>query len=119
MPRPFKATLTSDVLSDVFTERMVQHERYDNDKTEFGFSPETRWLLGVGISNSAAEIQQLLRRDYDEFEEGQPVTFVHLIREEVAESFEADDPKRAYAELIQVAALAVSACEQMKRRGLV
>lgn len=117
--RPFKATLCSDVLSDVFAERMDQHERYDNDKTEFGFGPDTRWLLGVGCGNSAEEIQRLLRRSYEEFEDEAPVTFVHLVLEEVAEAFEAEDHARAYAELIQVAALAVSACEQMKRRKLV
>lgn len=118
MRRPFTPTLTSDVLSDVFAERMDQHSRYDNDKTEFGFGPETRWL---GTLNAAPAwmLQRMLRSDYEAFEKEAPVTFVHLIREEIAEAFEAGDPAKQYAELIQVAALAVSACEQLKQRKLV
>lgn len=115
--RPFKATLCSDVLSDVFAERMDQHSRYNNDVTELGMGPETRWLPYTPLT--ATLIQEDLRADYEAYEDEAPVTFVHLIREEIAEAFEADDPAKQYAELIQVAALAVSACEQLKRRKLV
>lgn len=104
-----------EVLEDVLEERRRQDERYDNTKVPFGIGPETCWLLPY-VTFNAVEIEKDLRRDYDNFESGTGhVTFVHLLREELAELFTENDIQRAYVEAIQVAALAVSFCEEIKK----
>ncbi len=107
--------VTRAVLTRVLVERRNQEARYGhvNDKLVGGNGPNTRWL-GPFTQLGAADIQKVLRRDYEEFEDetGLP-TWVHLIREELAEAFETDDPELLAAELIQVAALCVSWVERL------
>ena len=107
------------VLQDVLAERTRQVARYGfNEDLEDGTGPATRWL-GPFTGLSAADIERDLRADYEDWEdtEGKP-TWVHLLREELAEAFMEDDPAKLYAEVIQVAALAVSWCERMRSREL-
>lgn len=106
---------TIQVLEMVFDERLRQVARYGhNDELEDGFSPETPWLEPVDRTMPAHEIQRVFRIDYEAHEivHGAP-TWMHLIREELAEMFERepDDP-RAVDEAIQVAALLVSWAEK-------
>lgn len=105
------------VLADVNLERVRQTRRYDNAETVDGTGPETRWLLPY-TNDSATEIEAALRGDYVDFEDEAPVTWVHLVREEVAEAFTETDPEALRAELIQVAALCVSWVEQIDHRAV-
>lgn len=110
--------LTEEVLDAVWGERARQFERYGtNDDTPDGSGPGTRWLLPF-TTESATDVEDLLREDYVDFEQeaGGP-TWVHLLREEVAEAFAESDPTRLEEELIQVAALAVSWVESLRTRG--
>jgi hypothetical protein len=108
---------TQEVLRSVLEERRRQFDKYGtNADTEDGTGPETRWL-GPFTGFSAAGIEAVLRADYLDFEEEQPVTWVHLVREEVAEAFAESDPERLEAELIQVAALCVSWVEKIRARS--
>lgn len=113
--RPTTLARTRVILELVFEERAAQEARYGraNQEIEDGSGPGARWL-GPYTGASAAEIQEGLRRDYEDFEDeaGRP-TWVHLVREEVAEAFEEDDPERLKAELVQVAALCVSWAERL------
>lgn len=106
---------TRAVLELVLTERVAQEARYGevNESTPAGTGPGTRWLLPY-TTDSAEEIQVRLRADYEDFEEEAPVTWVHLIREELAEAFERspEDP-RLIEELVQAAALCVSFAERL------
>lgn len=107
---------TRNILELVFDERQKQEVQYGdaNRHTKSGTGPGTRWLLPYTF-DSATQIQQQLRYDYEDFEaEGNPVTWAHLVREEVAEAFELpeDDPNLV-AELVQVAALCVSWVERL------
>lgn len=103
------------VLDLVLAERVSQEARYGhvNHLLDNGTGPETRWL-GPFTGLSAEDIQVVLRRDYEDWEEnaGLP-TWAHLVREEVAEAFQEADPARLAAELIQVAALCVSWVERL------
>lgn len=110
-------TRTESVLLQVMDERQRQVERYgQNDDLDDGTGPETRWLAPFSAEPAAA-IEKILRNDYEDYEEetGKP-TWVHLIREEVAEAFQENDPERLEAELLQVAALCVSWVETLQRR---
>ena len=110
---------TYTVALDVIAERARQFSRYgSNDDLPDGSGPETRWL-GPYSADSAEVVERTLRNDYEEFEEevGKP-TWVHLIREEVAEAFAESDPERLREELIQVAALCVSWVETLDTRAL-
>lgn len=103
------------ILELVFAERERQEARYGatNPHLVDGTGPNTRWL-GPYTGHSAAEIQHELRRDYEDWEaeEGLP-TWAHLVREEIAEAFQEDDPIKLGEELIQVAALCVSWVERL------
>ena len=104
---------TVRVLAEVGEERARQYARYGtNESTEYGMGPETRWLLPY-TTESAWEIETDLRADYEGYEDEAPVTWVHLIREEVAELFAEGDRDAARAEALQVAALCVSMVENM------
>lgn len=109
---------TVSVLSAVLEERKRQVATYGhNDDLEDGTGPEARWL-GSFTGRPAHEIEVLLRRDYEDFEEetGAP-TWLHLVREELAEAFmEPSGSARLEEELIQVAALCVSWVESLRER---
>jgi hypothetical protein len=105
---------TIRVLDMVFDERVRQVARYGhNEDLEDGFGPEVMWLTPLA-NDDAVEIQTALRDNYEAHEGifGRP-TWMHLIREELAELFESepDDPA-AIAEALQVAALLVSWVEK-------
>ena len=108
---------TIAVLEQVFAERIRQVERYGhNHDLDDGTGPDTRWLLPF-TSDGADTIERELRADYEHFEEetGDP-TWVHLLREELAEAFAEEDPIRLRDELTQVAALCVSWVETLEQR---
>lgn len=105
---------TREILERVFRERQAQEARYGtaNLNTQSGTGPDTCWLLPY-TGSSATQIQERLRLDYEEFEDEAPVTWLHLVREEIAEAFQEADPARLAEELIQVAALCVSWVERL------
>ena len=111
---------TKRVLAQVMDERRRQETRYGhvNDDLLDGTGPDTRWLLPY-TTQSAEAIQLVLRADYEEYQEetGLP-TWVHLVREEVAEAFQETDPVKLQEELLQVAALCVSWVERIQARRL-
>ena len=107
---------TIKVLEKVFEERIRQVQQYGHNED---------LLDGIGMpwlrpltDASAAEIEQSLRDDYEDFEAttGNP-TWVHLIREELAEAFAEEDLDALIVELTQVAALCVSFIEKLQKRG--
>lgn len=108
---------TQDVLLMVLKERRAQERRYGdvNKTTKAGTGPDTRWLMPY-TADSAVTIQRKLREDYELFEEEtKSVTWVHLIREELAEAFELDPSEpELITELVQVAALCVSFIEHLQ-----
>lgn len=112
--RPTTPDRTRAILDLVFAERQRQEARYgeENLTTQSGSGPNTCWLLPY-TGDSAAQIQVALRGDYEGFEDEVPVTWVHLVREEIAEAFQESDPTRLAEELIQVAALCVSWVERL------
>lgn len=114
--RPTTPARTRAILDLVFEERQAQEVRYGevNKTIADGTGPETRWLAPYTWV-SAEEIQKGLRRSYEDFEEETgAVTWCHLVREEIAEAFQEDDPDRLAEELIQVAALCVSWVERLR-----
>ena len=108
---------TIAVLERVFDERVRQVAQYgDNSNLEDGTGPDSMWLSPLA-SNHADDIQVAFRHDYEDHEEQEGLpTWMHLIREEVAEAFQEDDPERLTAELLQVAALCVSWVEIIEKR---
>lgn len=109
---------TVAVLEDVFAERCEQERRYGhvNDLLLDGTGPEVRWVPTSTV-HQATEVQKLFRHDYELFEaEAGLPTWMHLVREEVAEAFQESDPQRLEEELIQVTALCVSWVERLRKR---
>lgn len=109
---------TDQVLADVRAERARQFAQYGtNEDLELGMGPTVRWLAPY-TPHDALHVERTLRQDYEDKERfhGKP-TWMSLIREEVAEAFSEGDPAKLRAELLQVAALAVSAVEKMDARA--
>lgn len=106
---------TYSVLLDVASERQQQFARYGtNAELENGTGPDVRWLSPLAKAADAALIEHGFRRDY---EEQYQITWMHLVREEVAEAFCERDPARLREELVQVAALCVSWVEKLDQRA--
>lgn len=108
---------TDAVLVEVANERADQFERYgDNADLEDGTGPTEHWLR-VGDpylpERDAVRIEAAFRRNY---ESRDTPTWMHLVREEVAEAFSENDPDRLRSELLQVAALCVSWIEKIDAR---
>lgn len=106
---------TAAVLVEVSNERERQFTQYGtNDDLLDGTGPGVTWLRPLASTWPADQVERNFRRDY----ELQPaITWMHLVREEVAEAFMEDDPVKLRSELIQVAALAVSWIEKLDARG--
>jgi hypothetical protein len=114
--------ITGVVLEKVAAERERQFARYGtNEQLEDGTGPDVKWLAVFPgavpplTASPATRIERLLRNEYLLHEatadNGLP-TWMHLVREEIAEAFQEDDPARLVEELIQVAALCVSWIEK-------
>lgn len=108
---------TLDVLAEVSAERAQQFDQYStNENLEDGTGPNAVWVSPITYW-SASHIEKMFREDYETYEAltGAP-TWMHLVREEVAEAFAETDQERLRAELIQLAALCVSWVEKMDTR---
>lgn len=109
--------LRERVLHLVREERARQIERYGtNADLEAGFGRSVSaypWLLPYSDADSD-KVEAAFRADYEAYENrhGKP-TWMHLIREEVAELFDSHLTAEAIDEAVQVAALCVSLCEQL------
>lgn len=105
---------TREILERVFRERQAQEARYGevNLTALDGTGPDVQWLLPY-TDEPAWAIQEDLRADYEAAELNAPVTWLQLVREEIAEAFQEADPTRLAEELIQVAALCVSWVERL------
>jgi hypothetical protein len=107
---------TDDVLDDIRAERARQVFRYgDNADTPDGTGPEVMWLNNIS-GLSATTIEKAFRDEYESHGEVAP-SWMHLVREEVAEAFLETNPTRLRAELVQVGALVASWIEQIDRRA--
>lgn len=108
-----------NVIIDLVRRREAQEERYGhlNDLLVDGTGPDVQWLP-AGVEFNAQQIQQWFRRDYEaQFdEEARLPSWMHLVREEIAEAFEQSDPERLEDELLDVAALCVSWIERLRKR---
>lgn len=111
---------TVHVLLDVKAERARQFAAYGtNEVLEDGTGPDVQWLLPLSIEG-ADHIEDSLRVDYEAYkavnEPSHLPTWMHLVREELAEAFKEQDPENLRAELIQAAALCVSWVEKIDAR---
>lgn len=105
------------VLNLIREERTRQIEQYGlNDHLLLGFGSSVSaypWLAPYSDADSG-KIEAAFRADYEAYKNfhGQP-TWMHLIREEVAELFDTRVFPDTLAEAVQVAALCVSLCERL------
>lgn len=110
-------SLREEVLHLVREERIQQVERYGLNQdllTGFGGTVSAYPWLWPFTSADADEVQKVFRQDYEAYVESRGLpTWMHLIREEVAELFEASRREDAIAEAVQVAALCVSLVETL------
>lgn len=113
-----RAELREKVLEQIREERKRQLEMYgSNDDLEIGMGPAVKWLRPFSSATSEI-IARGFREEYREYEtlNGNP-TWMHLIKEEVSELFEAETREDLVTEAVQVAALCVSLVEHLLRYG--
>lgn len=109
--------LRDHVLHLIRMERTRQISMYGNNedlKLGFGGSVFSYPWLSPYTEDPATVVQESFRSDYEEYESknGNP-TWMHLIREEVAELFETRTIEDTVTEAVQVAALCVSLVEHL------
>lgn len=110
-------TLRERVLAMVRQERSRQIYLYGlNEDFEMGFGGSVSdypWMMPYTADPSGL-VEAMFRTDYEKYESehGKP-TWMHLIREEVAELFTTTDRHDTITEAIQVAALCVSLVEHL------
>lgn len=115
---------TIRVLEDVFEARLHQEEKHGvyGSTHDFadGTGPDAVWIPGgMQAFRDATTMERVFRADYEEFQkqaEDKLPTWMHLVREEVAEAFKENDPDLLEDELLQVAALCVSWVEKLRLR---
>lgn len=105
------------VLHLIREERTRQISMYGSNRDlaiGFGGSVTAYPWLEPFSNFDAVEVESGFREDYEIYKSthGKP-TWMHLIREEVAELFKAQDRDNAIEEAVQVAALAVSLVEHL------
>lgn len=110
-----------EVLHLIREERARQIKMYGtNDDLEMGFGSSVSaypWLAPFSDQN-AGIVESYFRADYERYTQsrGKP-TWMHLIREEVAELFEAGRHEDVIDEAVQVAALCTSLVEHLLNKG--
>lgn len=100
----------------ILTERQRQIKQYGlNEDLKLGFGPGWLWPFS---GHDATTIERRFRGDYESYESqtGEP-TWMHLIREEIAELFASTSTGEAITEASQVAALCVSLIEHLTLYG--
>jgi hypothetical protein len=103
------------VLFLIREERTRQLQQYganeDNEMWFGGTVPSYPWLSPFSVSEADA-VERSFRHDYElyVYVQGKP-SWMHLIREEVAELFKADCREDVITEAVQVAALCTSLVE--------
>ena len=100
------------LVRDERTRQLQQYGTNDDLETWFGGTvPSYPWLSPF-TQDGADEVEHMFRQDYELYVhvQGKP-SWMHLIREEVAEMFEASSREDVIAETVQVAALCVSLVE--------
>lgn len=103
------------VLDDIRAERARQFATYGTNEDLKDGTGEN-WLEPLSMQD-AAHIEEVLRFDYEVYEETRgTVTWMHLVREEITEAFAEMDPTRLREEVLQVAALCVSWIEKIDAR---
>ena len=95
----------NEVLLEVSRERAAQDEKWGEQN-----HPD-------GTHKDLASMANLRRNQCDRAAAEGCVTFRHILAEEVAEAFAEEDSESLRAELIQVAAVAVSWIESIDRRN--
>lgn len=102
----------------VVGERRRQIELYGlNEDLALGFEDGQPWLAPY-VTDPPRVVEAVFREEYEAYKRlaGSP-TWMHLIREEVAEMFAAQSPGDAIVEASQVAALCVSLIEHLMLYG--
>jgi len=111
---------TDNILALLREHRAYQYARYGSNRdTADGVGSNVSWIPDLPWMD-AAEIEEMFRDDwdYDRDPSRTQMTWLRIVREEVAEAFAADDHDTLVKELFDVAALCVSWLEQLASRQM-
>ena len=101
---------TEDVLDDVMSERLRQIQLWGHQSLQDWTGPD-RSYINLGVNSGIVKRLQHFNDTY-----GQP-SWAHVLLEEVFEALSEEDQKKLRAELVQVAAVAVSWVEDIDRQN--
>lgn len=106
----------SDVVNEVLAEVLRQQERYgaDNAVALDGTGPDVVWATAMG---NATYVEAMFRKDYEDEDNTGNITWMHLVREEIAEAFKEEKPRPLTTELTQAAGLIINWIYHVHRRG--
>lgn len=104
------ALLTTEALADVRAERARQDAKWGANRSY----P----MIWDHLRENARKLEASAKASCEDAKRTGLLTWSHILSEEVAEAFAAETPEQIEAELIQVAAVAVAAAEDMRRKRL-
>ena len=111
-----KRPTTRDVLREVHAERNAQDRKWGEQNHPDGTGPEVWWTRHLGPAHVVRDTYRDLTDAHASGVDG-PVTWLDILREEIGEAFAEEDPAALRAELVQVAAVAVSWVQAIDRRN--
>lgn len=121
MKKPLNDVATTGVLDEVFDERERQHAKWGEQNHPDGTGGEPSATRSLSDVEALREIRRRhaaeTKRLCDAAAAEGRCTWRLILREEVDEAVAEDDPEKLRAELIQVAAVAVSWIEAIDRRA--
>lgn len=105
-------TVIEEVIAECARQQVLHGQ--DNETNQDGTGPGVIWVPLAAAGTSATRTEIVFRRDYEAVPKP---TWMHLVREELAEAFMEDpEGEELDTELTQTAALIVSWLTQRRRR---
>lgn len=109
-----------EVAEEVIGERLRQDQQWGEQGHPDGIHPGINWATEIAPAfergDVAVQIASIARKECQRAARQGEVTWLKILREEVAEAFAETDPVKLRAELLQVAAVAVAWIEAIDRR---
>lgn len=107
--------MSGDALAEVAAERARQDEKWGEQNHPDGTGPDVNWTRHIGPAHAVRDTYRELTDYHAHNAEGEPLTWLDILREEIGEAFAEDDPRALRAELVQVAAVAVQWVQAIDR----
>lgn len=107
------------VIADVIAERVRQDEKWGQQNHPNGTGERCNWAAEIDpaypMGNVAVQIARVATMATNRAARDGTLTWLHILREEIAEAFAEDDPVKLRRELVQATAVGIAWIEAIDR----